>query len=52
MLIPRSHLYTIVILAFALGGLVCATVPAMARDIVRWHRELFVDSETIKQQEG
>ncbi len=41
MLISRSHLYTIVILSFGLGGLVCVAVPAMARDIIRWHREFF-----------
>lgn len=52
MLIHQSHLYQIIILSFILGGLACTAVPAMARDIVRWHRELFVDSRNIKQEEG
>ncbi len=39
MWLTRSHLGTVMILCFALGGLVCVALPAMTRDIIQWRKE-------------
>lgn len=39
MWLTRSHLGTVMILCFALGGLACTAIPAMIRDIAQWRRE-------------
>lgn len=39
MWITKTHLNTIVILSFALGGLACTAIPAMTRDIIQWRKE-------------
>jgi len=39
--ISRAHAGLAAILAFALGALVAAMLPAMIRDMKEWHREFY-----------